>query len=120
MQVWYLRAGDDGSSRFESGELQFVAVEDVSPGGTFGVAGLGAREAGIVRFEPGFSCDFHNSPEATWMLFMQGQMEIEVSDGVTRTFGPGDAIEFHDASGQGHRSRVIGDAAVVAATAGFG
>lgn len=120
MQVWYLRTTDDGSSRFDSGELQFVPVEDVAPGGTFAVSGLGARESGIVRFDPGFRCGFHNSPTATWMLFMQGSMEIEVSDGVTRTFGPGDAIEFHDATGQGHRSRVIGDTPVVAATAGFG
>lgn len=120
MQAWYLRTSDDGSSRLESEELIFVPVVDVSPGGTFEVSGLGTRDAGIVRFEPGFSCDFHNSPAPTWMLFMTGSMEIEVSGGITRTFGPGDAIEFHDATGQGHRSRVVGTTPVVAATAGFG
>ena len=120
MQAWYLRTSDDGTSRFESGELDFAPVEGVAPGGTFAVAGLGTRDSGIVMFEPGFSCDFHNSPAATWMLFMAGSMEIEVSGGVTRTFGPGDAIEFHDATGRGHRSRVVGTTPVVAATAGFG
>lgn len=120
MRVWYLRTSDDGSSHLEQGDLGFAPVEDVAPGGVFAVAGLGTRDAGIVRFEPGFRCDFHNSPTATWMLFMQGQMEIEVSEGVTHVFGPGDAIEFHDATGRGHRSQVVGDTAVVAATAGFG
>lgn len=120
MQVWYLRTSDGGSSHFERGELQFVPVEGISPGGVFALSGLGTRDTGIVRFEPGFTCEFHNSPTPTWMLFMQGRMEIEVSDGVTQVFGPGDAIEFHDAAGQGHRSKVVGDTPVIAATAGFG
>lgn len=110
---------DGGKSRFTSGELELAPVEGVSPGGVFNAAGLGDAGVGLVVFDAGFSCGFHNTPAPTWMFMMTGRMEIEVSDGDAREFKAGDLIHFSDAAGQGHRSKVLGDDDVIVATAGF-
>ncbi len=108
-----------GKSRFVSGELELAPVADVSPGGVFNAVGLGDAGVGIVVFDAGFECGFHNTPAPTWMFLTSGRIEIEVSDGDAREFKAGDIVHFSDAAGQGHRSKVLGDEEVIAATAGF-
>jgi hypothetical protein len=110
---------DGEKTRFEPREVEFGAVEDVVPGGVFNAAAMGESAVALVVFEPGFACDFHNTPDPTWMFVMHGQLEMELSDGVVQRFGPGDIIHFSDQDGQGHKSTVIGDQEVIAATAGF-
>ena len=111
---------DEGKSRFEEREVSFADVADVTPGGVFHAAALGPSDVAMVRFAPGFECDFHHTPAPTWMFVMQGRMEIELSDGAKEVIAAGDAIHLTDHDGQGHRSRVLGDEAVLVATAGYG
>lgn len=106
-------------TRFRDGEVELASIEGVSPGGVFEAAALGEGAVALAVFAAGFSCGFHNSPAPTWMFMMNGEMELEVSDGESRRIAAGDLVHFADASGQGHRSRVLGDQDVVVATAGF-
>jgi hypothetical protein len=112
-------AGDDGKTRLHEEELEFVTVEGVTPGGVFDAAALGASDVAIVRFAPGFEAGFHLTPDPTWMFVMSGRLAIGLSDDVWFELGPGDIARMTDTSGEGHRSRVIGDDAVLMATAGF-
>lgn len=111
--------GEDGKTRFTETTVEFVSVEGVSPGGVFQAAALGSSDAALVQFESDFTCEFHHTPGPTWMFFMTGQMEIEVSDGAKEVLGPGDFIRLEDSEGQGHRSRVVGNEPVLVATAGY-
>jgi len=112
--------GDDGKSRFEELPIEFHHLDDVVPGGAFDAAPLGSNEVALVRFRPGFVADWHHTPAPTWMMVMTGRMELGLSDDVWAELVPGDVVYMTDASGDGHRSRVLGDEDVLMATAGFG
>jgi hypothetical protein len=113
-------AGDDGKTRLEEDELELVTVDGVTPGGVFDAVGLGASDVAIVCFAPGFEAGFHLTPDPTWMFVMSGRIAVGLSDDVWFELGPGDIVRATDTSGEGHRSRVLGDEAVLMATAGFG
>lgn len=43
-----------------------------------------------LRMSPvGFRSDFHCTDNPQWLFVLQGQMEIHLQDGSSRTFGPG-------------------------------
>jgi quercetin dioxygenase-like cupin family protein len=110
----------DGTTRIEEIEIEFHHLVDVVPGAAFDAAPLGTNDVALVSFEPGFVAPFHNTPAPTWMMILTGRMALGVSDGVQVVLAPGDAIYMTDADGEGHRSHVVGDEAVLMATAGFG
>jgi hypothetical protein len=112
-------AGEDGKTRLEEDELELVSVEGVTPGGVFDAVGLGTSDVAFVHFAPGFEADFHLTPDPTWMFVMSGRIAVGLSDDVWFELGPGDIVRATDTSGEGHRSRVLGDEAVLMATAGF-
>jgi mannose-6-phosphate isomerase-like protein (cupin superfamily) len=70
----------------------------------------------------GFRSDFHCTGAPQWLFVLQGQMEIELQDGSTRVFGPGqhfysadtlpDGVTF-DPALHGHRSRQLGEEPLV-------
>ena len=41
-------------------------------------------------------------------FYLAGELEVTVSDGEVRRFGPGSAILAEDTGGKGHFSRVVG------------
>jgi hypothetical protein len=69
----------------------------------------------FLSAEPGWFGDWHPAPKRQFMLYLQGEIEAEVSDGEVRRFGPGSATLVEDTSGKGHRSRVVGDQEVLLA-----
>ncbi|NBY05396.1 MAG: hypothetical protein EBQ82_08430 [Betaproteobacteria bacterium] len=65
----------------------------------------------------GFRSEFHVSPHTQWVFILQGQMEIGLQDGSSRTFGPGEhfysadllpAGAIFDPQVHGHWSRQCG------------
>jgi len=51
----------------------------------------------------------HNAPRRQWVVMLRGIIEVEVTDGSRRTFGPGDLIRAEDTDGTGHVTRLVGD-----------
>lgn len=51
----------------------------------------------------------HLAPRRQLIVGLAGEVEVEVSDGETRRFGPGSVILVEDTTGKGHRTRRIGD-----------
>ena len=51
----------------------------------------------------------HNAPRRQWVVMLRGVIEVEVTDGSRRTFGPGDLIRAEDTDGTGHVTRLVGD-----------
>jgi quercetin dioxygenase-like cupin family protein len=43
------------------------------------------------------------------MFVLSGELDVEVTDGELRRFGPGDVILVEDIIGKGHISRALGD-----------
>ena len=54
--------------------------------------------------------DWHNAPRRQFVVNLSGEVEIEVSDGAIRRFGPGSILLAEDVTGKGHISRGVGTA----------
>lgn len=54
--------------------------------------------------------DWHNAPRRQFVINLSGEVEITVSDGETRRFGPGTILLAEDVTGRGHISRGVGNA----------
>ena len=76
-----------------------------------------------LRHSPvGFRSQWHCTPRAQWVFILQGEMEIGLRDGTSRTFRPGEhfyaadllpeGVEF-DANLHGHWSAQRGSSALV-------
>jgi hypothetical protein len=53
--------------------------------------------------------DWHPAPRRQWVIILSGELEIGLSDGTLRRFGPGDARLIEDTTGRGHTTRTLGD-----------
>ena len=98
-----------GRSHFsdEEMELQLIAP---GPGIPPTPASPPIPARGMRLFCPpaGGGAAWHPVPTPLFNLVVSGEIEIEVSDGETRRFGPGSLIRGEDTAGQGHRTRVVG------------
>jgi hypothetical protein len=54
------------------------------------------------------------APRRQWVVVLRGAVEVEVTDGSRRTFGPGDLLHAEDTDGTGHVTRPVGDPPVEA------
>jgi hypothetical protein len=54
------------------------------------------------------------APRQQWVVVLRGAVEVEVTDGSRRTFGPGDLLRAEDTEGTGHVTKPIGDPPVEA------
>jgi quercetin dioxygenase-like cupin family protein len=65
-----------------------------------------AAEAVVFReTEAGYDYDWHVAPERQFIVMLDGNVEIWVSDGSRRTFGGGDVLLMEQTTARGHRSR---------------
>ena len=67
-----------------------------------------AQAAGKIIFRKviaQYDYDFHNAPARQYIALMDGEIEIETSDGEVRAFLPGHVLLVEDTTGKGHRSR---------------
>ena len=51
--------------------------------------------------------DYHVAPRRQFVIHLAGTAEIEVGDGTSRRFGPGEVLLADDTTGQGHISREV-------------
>jgi len=100
---------DDGGSAFQDAELQLDGVQE-APDGEPGmlVAALGATgDVAFVRFGA-FTEEFHQAAAPQWVVMLRGVIEVQVSDGTARRFGPGDLLLATDTTGRGHATLMVG------------
>jgi quercetin dioxygenase-like cupin family protein len=62
------------------------------------------------RVEAGYTSDWHPAKTRQFVLIVAGVMELTVSDGETRQFGPGSIFLVVDTpgTGKGHQTRAVG------------
>lgn len=49
------------------------------------------------------------APRRQWVVVLRGAVEVVVTDGSRRTFGPGDLLRAEDTEGTGHVTRPVGE-----------
>ena len=106
MGIFRLYSGDDGQSHLE--ELHIADHPGLSK--AMAVSTITFRE-----WQPGHFIDWHPAPRRQYIISLSGNIEIELGDGTTHTFNPGDARLVEDTSGKGHITRVPGDTPSISA-----
>jgi len=77
---------------------------------------MAASSLSLLRLPSDWHGDWHPTPARQWLFFLAGKVEMEVSDGVIHFASAGSIVLLEDASGKGHRTRVVGgDAVIIAA-----
>ena len=66
-----------------------------------------AREVAFITLPGGWGGGWHPAPSVGHIFVLQGEMEVEVSDGEVRRFPQGAAWLHRDLTGKGHDTRVV-------------
>jgi len=107
-----------GLSHFADREIDFELIDYAPPAPPISVSQATPAENVVYLSSPaGWTGDWHPAPHRQMIFCLSGQIEVEVSDGEIRTFGPGDLVLVDDTTGRGHITRVVGgDRVYLAAT----
>jgi hypothetical protein len=109
--VKYTRIYSDpaGESHFEDVEVVLKPVEFAPPAPPVELATpMPAEHVILLALSPGLYGDWHPVPRRQLYLQLSGEIEVAVSDGEIRVFGPGSVVLGEDVSGKGHVTRVPG------------
>ncbi len=102
MNITRIYADESGESRFEDVDLPTIE----HPAGI--QSQLMAVDKLFVRESPGGGDQgWHRAPKKVLVVPLSGQVEVEVSSGELRRFGPGDILLAEDLDGKGHRTRTL-------------
>lgn len=102
MKMIRLYSGDDGQSHFEDIVVEMNKTEVGRLSNPFTVANL---SFGVI--EGVDEIPWHRMDEPSYIVVLEGQMELEVGDGTKRRIVAGDILLAEDLTGQGHITRAI-------------
>jgi hypothetical protein len=105
---------DDGGSKFEDAKLQLTEQQVAQGVPPMLVGGLSSSAGVVLLRSAAFDSDPHPAPRKQWVVMLRGAIEVEVSDGTRRRFGPGDLVLVTDTTGSGHVTVAVGDPPVEA------
>jgi quercetin dioxygenase-like cupin family protein len=97
MKITRIYTGKDGESHFEDIEILLNEAE----------SGLTVSEVqktkGIMFIQTQGAFDFHKAPARQYVIFLDGNVEVETGSGEKRTFNAGDILLAEDTTGRGHK-----------------
>lgn len=93
----------DNKSHFEEVD---AGVESQQPLGSYSKK-FPVKEIMFRDFEKGASFDWHNAPQVQYIIYLEGEVEVEASGGEKRIFKPGDVLLAADLAGKGHITRTL-------------
>ena len=93
--------GSDGESHFD--EIVFPLVDKSA----LGKRSKPIKATGVIigEWDAGYTIDWHTAPRRQFIISLEGEGEVEVSDGTKHQFRPGDIVLVEDTTGKGHLSR---------------
>lgn len=101
MRVTRVYADTEGESHFADVD---IPLADRGPLGSMSEC-LPAHGVIFRENEPGYDLDWHCAPRRQYIVLLDGEIELKVSDGETRRFSGGDVLLVEDTTGKGHQTR---------------
>jgi quercetin dioxygenase-like cupin family protein len=106
MRYTHIFNGEDGSSRFDGGEVTFTDQVFAPPAPPLGVSeATPVGQMMFIEFPAGWTDAAHPSPARQWMFVLSGRGEVSAG-GDTQQWGPGDVFFLEDTEGPGHATTV--------------
>ncbi|MFH1754808.1 MAG: hypothetical protein ABIA59_03815, partial [Candidatus Latescibacterota bacterium] len=108
-EITRIYTDEAGISHFGITEVTFDLADFAPPAPPISVSrGMKAESVIFISSPVGWLGDWHPAPVRQIMFCLTGELEVQVSDGEVRTFGPGSVALVEDTEGKGHISRVVG------------
>ena len=86
-----------------------TSISSLEDGGTIGRLSERHPVGSIIFREnsAGYDYDWHCAPQRQYIVLLDGEIELETSDGEKRRFRGGDILLVEDVGGRGHRTRTV-------------
>ena len=98
-----------GESHFEDLEVAFSPIPGPDSASPILISPFTpAVQFALVRCPPGWYEERHPTPRRQFLFHLAGEMEVDVSDGEVRRFGPESITLVEATSGKGQAARVVG------------
>lgn len=98
-----LFSGPDNQSHFRE-EASDIATEE--PLGAYS-AHFHVAKMRFRIFKAGNVFDWHTAPQPQFIIYQDGEVEVEASDGEKRVFKAGDVLFATDLNGKGHKTTTL-------------
>jgi hypothetical protein len=103
MKIIHLYTGKDNKSYFEEIESSMPIKKEL---GAYSEP-CKVKNMFFRQFEEGLEFDWHCAPQVQYIIYLEGQVEVEASGGEKRVFNPSDILYVTDISGKGHITRTL-------------
>lgn len=108
MRITRIYTDEVGESHFEDREIEVAPLDFAPPAPPLNVATpVPTAQMVLVEVPAGWYGDWHPAPRRQYCVGMVGRLEVTVSDGETRRFGPGEVALLDDLTGKGHVTRAV-------------
>jgi hypothetical protein len=109
LSITRLYSDPKGESHFADLQIPFELKDYAPPAPPISVTESMKADGFVIISSPaGWFGDWHPAPRRQYMICLSGTLEVKVTDGEVRRFGPGSVILVEDTTGKGHVSRVVG------------
>lgn len=98
-----------GGCRFEDAEFPLSGQRIAPAMPEMAVGALPAVTGAAYVLSGSFASAPHPAPRRQWVVMLRGTIEVVVTDGSRRAFGPGDLLLAEDVGGLGHITTGIGE-----------
>lgn len=103
MTITELYTGNDQQSHFREIEIMAETQQELGMySQIFSTSGFMLR-----RFNSGATYDWHTAPQRQYIIYLEGEVEIEIGSGEKRRFKAGDILLANDLTGKGHITRTL-------------
>ena len=100
---------EDGGSAFEDAQVDLSEQQIAAGVPPMSVGSLSSASGVMYLRSAEFDSEPHPAPREQWVVMLRGAIEVQVSDGTRRRFGPGDLVFVTDTTGKGHVTIATGE-----------
>ena len=101
---WVRRVFHMYTDAYGASQIRAVPVPKLGAASTARLLRRPAERVTVGTIAPGFMMDFHTAIQPNYLIPIFGTLVVQLKDGSSWSFGPGDILFAEDCTGGGHRS----------------
>lgn len=109
MKVATIYTDDAGETHYGELDVELVSRDFAPPAPPLWAGSMPAHRLVWITVPIGWHGDWHPAPARQLWIGVEGHLDVTVSDGQTRRFGPGSMLLLEDLTGKGHITETVGD-----------
>ena len=113
MKITHLYTSDDNKSYFK----EIASSSSIKKELGFYLEEYPVKKMYFRDFEKGLTFDWHCAPQAQYIIYLEGEVEVQASGGEKRLFKAGDILFVTDVKGDGHITKTLSNGRSIVVTA---